>query len=308
MKFTYPVYVPSVDRHINFRELLNKHYIAILKFLANEDDINLEQYFNKLINNLNDEIDSSNLSKIDKFCIILSLRITCIGPELSLELTCSKTDQKYSGVIDLYNVLAMISKLGLAKSKVVNMTKDVKVHMNMPSSLYYDDTNTQFDAITDVIQCIEINNTKHPVTDLSLTEKNQILDNLPGKNFDKLLKYAASTQKNFSDLVVFKDKSPHDEEAEFTDYKLGLYDNSMFEMLKLCYRSHIASYYGSMFTLCDTMRFTAEYIENITPAESNIYISQKKQEIEQRKQAQNQKQNNPTVGSPLDHGNLPGSL
>lgn len=308
MKFTYPVYVPSIDRHINFRELLNKHYLAILKFLANEDDINLEQYFNKLINHLNDDVSADDLNKIDKFCIMLSLRITCIAPDLSLELTCSKTEQKYSGVIDLYNVLSMVSKLHMTKQRVVSMGKGVKVHLGMPISLYYGGLKTAIDTITDVIQYIEIDNVKHSTGNMSLVEKNQIIDRLPGKNFDKLLEYASSTQKNFSDLVIFKDKSPHDDEAEFTDYKLGLYDNSMLEMLKLCYKSHISNYYNSMYTLCETMKFTADYIENITPTESNIYINQKKLEVEQQKQAQSQNQTGPTIGSPQDYGNFQGSM
>lgn len=308
MKFTYPVYVPSVDKHINFRELLNKHYIAVLKFIANEDDINLEQYFNKLIDHLNDDVHASNLNKIDKFCVLLSLRITCIGPELSLELTCSKTEQKYSGTIDLYAVLSMVSQLAVTKSKVVDMGNGIKMHLTMPVSLYYGGIKSSIDAITDVIQCVQVRDIKHDMSGLSLVEKNSIIDHLPGKNFDRLLKFVSTTQKKFSDLVVFKDKSPHDDEAEFRDYKLGLYDNSMYEMLKLCYNSHIAGYYNNMYTLCDTMGFTADYVQNITPAESNIFINQKKQEVEKQKQQQQQKQNGPTVGSPQSHGNLPGSM
>lgn len=304
MKFTYPVYVPSIDKHINFREFLNKHYITLVKFLSNEDDENTQNYFHRLIDHLNDDITWKTLNKIDKFCIILSLRITSIGPELVLDLTCSKTDQKYTGKIDLYAILSMVSQMHMTKNRICNMANGVKAHLGMPSSLFYGDSREILDVIADVIQCIEIKGVKHNTSALSIREKNELIDKLPGNNFSKLLNYVSSTQKKLNDMLVFKDKSPHDEDAEVTEYKLGLYDNSMFDFLKLCYRTHIANYYNNMYTLCDTMGFTADYIENITPAESSIYIAQKKQEIEQQKQ-QADRQQAPTIGSPMSYGNLP---
>jgi hypothetical protein len=275
-----------------------------VKFLSNEDDINIQNYFHMLIDNLNDDISWKDLNKIDKFCILLSQRITCIGPELVLDLTCSKTDQKYTGKIDLYTILNMVSQMHMTKNRVCNMTNGVKAHLGMPTSLFYGESRDILDVIADIIQCIEIKGVIHNTSALSIHEKNELIDKLPGNNFNKLLSYVASTQKKLNEMIVFKDKSPHDDQAEVTEYKLGLYDNSMFDFLKLCYRTHISNHYNNMYILCDTMGFTADYIESITPAESNIYISQKKQELEQQKQ-QADRQQTPTIGSPMSHGNLP---
>ena len=303
MKFTYPVYVPSIDRHINFRELPNKFYIVILKFLANEDNTNLEKYLNKIIDNLNDDIKSCDLNKIDKFCILISLRITCIGPDVTLEMTCAETDQKYKGSIDLYNILKMVSQLHTTKERVCNVCKGIKAYLSTPTSLHYGKISSPISTIVDVIHRLEIGDKTYNLSTLTIDEKNKILGTLPGKNFKTILKYADNTQKNFKDLVVFKDKSPHIENSNVTEYKIGLYDNSMYEMIKLCYNSHIANYYTTIFTLCDTMNFTADYVENITPAESSLFIQQKRVEIENKKQQQ-QQQTGPTVGTSPSHGNF----
>lgn len=174
----------------------------------------------------------------------------------------------------------------------------------MPSTLYYGDIETTTDTITDVINHMIINDQDYDMSQLTLKEKNAVIDQLPGGNINRLIKHATSLQKKFSNVVVFKDKSPHDPESSMTEYKLGLYDNSMFEMIKLIYNTHISNYYTNMYTLCDTMGFTAEYIENITPTESHIYIQQKRQELERQKQQNQQDKQGPTIGAVPSRGNI----
>lgn len=303
MKFTYPVYVPSLDEHVDSKELLNKHYIVILKYIANEDNTGLERYMTQLIAELCG-LDTAKLNKIDKFCILLSLRITSIGPDVKLQLTCSKTGQEYGGTIDLYSVLQIVSDLQSCKTKTFRMCENTLAEIGMPSTLYYGGIETTTDTVTDVINSLIINDEKYDMSQLTLKEKNAVIDLLPGGNINKLIKHATNLQKKFDNVVIFKDKSPHDPESSMTEYKLGLYDNSMFEMIKLIYNTHINNYYTNMYTLCDTMGFTAEYIENITPTESHIYIQQKRQEIDRQKQQNQQDNQGPTIGAVPSRGNI----
>lgn len=297
MSFTYPVYIPSVGDFVNFRELLNKQYVVILKYLANNDNTNIDTYINRLIDELNDDTTHDQLNKIDKLCVMITIRIMCIGPDVDLTMTCDKTQQQYNGKIELTNVLQMLADLNTVENKTFQLKNNITVHAGVPTNLWYDDDNTTLDVIMDTITGITVNNTHHNMNDLTIKQKNDVLDRLPDFNLSHAINLANESQQSFNDLIIFQDRNPHDEQASVQEYKLGLYDNSMFDMIKMCYSSNIQNYYMSMYTLCDTMGFTADYIQNITPVESNIYINQKRQEIERQKQSQSKP--DPTIGGGL---------
>lgn len=300
MSFTYPVYIPSIEKFIHFRELLNKHYVVVLKFLANADNNSSEKYLNQLIDELNDEITHDQLNKVDKLCVLLTIRIMSISPDLELTMTCDKTQQRYTGKIELINIIQMISDLQLVKTHVFDMKNGIKIHAGIPSNLCYNKTIDLLDLLTDVICGITVKDNYFPMSDMSVTQKSDIIDHVHGLNFNSILKIARESQQSFSDLIIFEDKNPHDEQAQVNEYKLGLYDNTMFDLIKLCYSSNLNNYYMSMYTLCNTMGFTADYIQNITPIESNIYIGQQQQEI--KRQSDEQKKSNPTLGGGLPSG------
>tara|TARA_B100001094_G_C18131899_1_gene772756 strand:+ start:683 stop:1597 length:915 start_codon:yes stop_codon:yes gene_type:complete len=285
MDFKFPIYIPSLDRFVNFREILNKYYKAILKYLENKDNINLEIYFNGLIDTLNDDgIVHTDLNKIDRFCILLMLRAVSIGPELKLTLTCQKTQEQYKGAIDLNHILNLTSNLNQLKQKRIKINKNVSVKINTPQVLHCDSDNI-LEMVTDTVSEVTINKKKYTLGGMSLHEKNIIVNNLPGFTFNKIFEFANRYHENFNDLIIFTDKSPHDQDAEVNEYKLNLYDNSMFDFLKICYSASLDQYYRLMYTLCDTMKFSAEYIDNITPIESNIYVAYKVAEVDKQKKA-----------------------
>lgn len=288
-------------------ELTNQHYINIIKFIANDDNEGLEQYFNWLFGDLCPELPVDLLNKIDKFCILLALRITCVDPELELEFTCKKTSQKYNGAIDLYKILERATELHNARPRKYKITNKITVFLDMPQKLYYGDVKTPIDVVSDVIRSIEISGKMCNLYDINMSDKIELLESLPASVFSKIIKYAEKIQQNYDDIVVIKDQSPHDESAEVTEHKLGLYDNSMLELIKLCYNTNIGNYYMTMYTLCETMGFTADYVERITPGEANVFINQKRIEIEKQNQQQKQQQQanqGPTIGGPQTNGNF----
>lgn len=256
----------------------------------------MTQYMNQLIDQLNDDISHDQMSKIDKFCALLTIRIMCVGPEIELDMTCEKTQQKYKGSIVLTDILQMVSDLSVDHHDDIVVNDDITIHTGMPSSLYYPESSNIFDILSDSINGVTVKDKHFNTCDLTVQEKNNVINSIPGVNFSHIINIADQATRSFSDLIVFKDKSPHDEHAQIKEYKLGLYDNSMHDMIKMCYTSNLHNYYMSMYMLCSNINFTAEYIQSITPIESNIYIQQKQQEVERQKQAQQKQSNQPTVG------------
>ena len=295
MDFKFPVYVPSLDKFINFREITNRYYKAILKYIENTDYVNLEVYFNTLIDHLNDDISHDILNKIDKFCILLMLRAVSISPELKLTLTCKKTEKEYDGSVDLNEILQKTSNLTQLKQKRIKINSNISVKIDTPQVLYCDLTSV-LELVSDTVIEVSINKETYNLAGMTLAEKNNIVNALPGFTFNKILEYANRYQENFTDMILFKEQSPHDDDAVINEYKLNLYDNSMFDFIKICYTSSLSQYYSLMYTLCESMNFSAEYIDSVTPIESNIFLAHKSAEVEKQKQA-NASNEAPMVGS-----------
>ena len=296
MRFKYPVYIPTTRGYINITELTNNHYGTLVKYIANNDAPGLESAFNELISELTG-VSHGKFNKIDKFCILLTARIMCVGPELPLEFKCSKTEQKYKGAVDLNHVLQLISDLSIHKPKNIHIKKNIQIKIGTPVSFYIPNDDI-LDAFTDAIYEITISNQQFDLTSTTIEEKNKVFDRLAGVDFSTILKSTTVFQRSFKDIVVFSDKNPHDEDAEIVDYKLGLYDNTMFDFIRLTFTSNLQSYYNTIYALCDSMGFTADYANSITPVEASIYIQNKAQEIEKQNQAQKQKQPQSVGGLP----------
>ena len=296
MTFHFPVLIPSLNRYVNFREVTNRQYKNIIKFSQNADDKNLEIYFNSLIDELNDDITHTDINKIDKFCILLMVRSVSIGPEMKLTLTCEETGELYTGTIDLNKILEYICNFNVIKGRKVKINSDVSVHVDTPSQLY-SDAGDLIGLISDSISEVIVNQKKWTLSSLPADERVNIVNKLPGITFMKVLEYADKYITRFDDVVIFTDKSPHVDNADPTEYKLGLYDNSMYDFIKMCYSIDLQEYYTLIYTLCETMKFSAEYIESITPIEANLFVSYKQAEVA-RQNEDNKRQSNssPTVG------------
>ena len=302
MNFHVPILVPSINKYINFRELLNKQYKVILKYSQNNDDINLERYFNYIIDELNDDIKHVDINKIDKLCILLMIRAISIGSEIKLQLKCETTEKPYVGSIDLNNILEHICNFNILKSREVKVMDNITITLGTPNRIY-NPIDDILEMVSDTITDIYISGKRWELSSMNILEKREVINSLPGFAFNEVIQYAERYQKKLADLVIFTDKSPHDPDSTEHEYRLRLHDNSMFEFLKTCYADNLRSYYDTIYTLCDSMNFSAEYIENITPIESSIFIKYKQAELARKEEAKKSSNSGPSIGSmasPMD--------
>ena len=59
-------------------------------------------------------------------------------------------------------------------------------------------------------------------------------------------------EAKFDDFIILTDKSPHDDSSGEKIHRLGLYDNSMFDFIKLTYSGHLSTHYQLIYTLTAT--------------------------------------------------------
>lgn len=294
--FTYPVYIPSLGEWIRVREIKNQHLGIISKYITNNDSIGLDMYLNKLIVDITQD-KHTIFNKIDKFCILLTARILCIGSEIQLTFKCKKTEQQYNGTIDLNNVLQLVSDVSAKHTRTVKLNEKISAVVGIPLNLYFDDTISILDSLTDIIHELIIDDEVYNMKNLSVLEKNKVINSISGLDYFAIMKKTGIFQRGFKNLVYFKDQSPHDDEAELKEYKLGLYDRTMFDLIKLSYTYNLNDFYNMLYTLCSTLGFTYDHALSITPIESSVYIQRKAREIEEQ-QKKSQQQQPTSVGMP----------
>ena len=76
------------------------------------------------------------LNKIDKFCILLTLRIVCIAPTLDLRMKCETTEKEYSNSIDLNNILQLATDLTYKSNQYIEIDDDISIKLTIPYRNY----------------------------------------------------------------------------------------------------------------------------------------------------------------------------
>lgn len=280
--FQTKAYLPSLKRFIYLKELTNSHYVNILKYIQNNDIVKLNEYFDFIINDLTDgSISLEKMNRIDRFCLLLHIRIVNISSELTLNLKCSETKNDYTGKIDLNEILQELVDLNVRITKKMQISDKVQLKLSIPRQLH----NENSDMLEMISQCIEYINVNGTVLNRNETTTHyrlKVLENLPGSCMSKIFDFINTAQQPFDNFVVLEDNNPHIQKIP-QKHKISLFDNSMFEFIQLCYTESLSNFYQLIYNLC-SLNFSPEYIMKISPVEAMIYIQLRREEIEIEKE------------------------
>ena len=290
--FQINIYVPSHRKHRKFGQLTNKSYKNILKYIETQNEQLLSEYLECLIEHLGG-IKVEDLNKIDIFCILLTIRIVCIGPTIELQLTCPKTKKKYKTTLDLNNILQRFTDIGEATEQEFKINDDISLKIGIPKTLLTDETQL-IDTMTYCINSICVKNKKYSLEKMSYKKKRNIINSLPGEVFNYIVRYANNIQSKFNDSVILTEKSPHYEDSTAHEHKLGLYNNSMFSFLKLIFGDSLIGYYEMLYSLASNVKIQPQYIESLTPAEASIFLTTRRKELAEQERLQKEQENKNT--------------
>ena len=218
------------------------------------------------------------------------MRIVCIGPAIDLQFKCKKTKKPFNTSVDLNDILQKFTDIGEVTQTTVHLDDDIAVKLGIPSRLYTDD-NDMLDTMTYCVTDIDIKGNKYNLSTLAPREKKNKKNKLPGKVFNYIVRYANNIQSEFNKLVVLSEKSPHDKDSHVEEHRLGLYNNSMFNFIRLIYADNLIGYYEMLYTLSSNINMSATYVESITPAEAGIFLATRRKEVARQEQAQRSHEN-----------------
>jgi hypothetical protein len=95
--FSYSVYIPSLKKEVNFKQLTTEQLKTLYKTTINRAILNLEfnTNFNNIIkeNCLDVEVDINKLTIYDKIFIFVKTRIECLSPDIKFYLNEDEKDE-----------------------------------------------------------------------------------------------------------------------------------------------------------------------------------------------------------------------
>jgi len=232
--FTYGVWVPSLDKEVQFKELKTEHQKMIVKTIIDSPVYNTQfiVIMQEVINQIcADKIDTDKLNILDKFFILLKVRSVCIGNKVELEA---------GKVVDLEEVIENAKKgLTILKPKSIKDKNGIyKIKIDVPSikeeafleqALRKDvESITEIDAEINMENLREIlNNTftgelvkyireieisdkdkEEKITinlsDLGLADRIKLIDSLPTTISEKVVSYIEKVRNEINKIVTVK--------------------------------------------------------------------------------------------------------
>jgi len=269
MSFFINFPIPSPGKSVKLKEISFLSFKTVNKFLINQNNLHIEEYFNEILKECLVEKDIfSELTNFDKFCALFLLRCTSISPDIEFN------EKSLSIKKPLIPFLSKCLDLKTNFSQVIHI-ENYEITVRLPDKLYFTDI---FEAMYSSIYSIYYKGSKLSFTE---HEKTSIIDNLPAEITVKVKEFIEKTKNNFSSLVF--DLLSTNSENILT---LSPYDLSFFEILKALYTSNLKNILELQYILVSKLHYAADYIDSNTLTENLILCNIYEQELQKAKEEQ----------------------
>lgn len=301
-KFSYKVYLPTLKKYGVFYEFNGDQYLTIAKYIQNDDNPHVVQFFNKLVTELcvNNQV-LNGITRIDLFCILLNMRILCVSDKMEMMLRPNDENEHPQKIVfDLYDILDRVTNYEMDYTQIIKIDKGVKVKLKSPSELYMD---TSDQVISSIIDTLYILDKKYDFTKLNKTQQKTVLNSLPSSVLTGITDRVNEIDKNYSINVLDGEQFKLVAERDAVDFNLRMYDNSFYEFLKLLYGCNLEEQYYIRYLMVKQMGFNLSDVSINPPHITNTYINLFRKELDEQKK-QSEKNNNPTGGMSLPQQNF----
>ena len=273
--FKFKTYLPTQKRYAYSRQMTSKEYMSIVKTIQNNDVTQIKREFYNLIYNCYDiTTNPKKLNQIDIFCMLLNLRIMSVSDNLVL-VYAGNGDVNKNIKLDLYDILDKATNCEITYNNEYE-TELITILTTTPRGLVSDSVAM---SILTHVDYIKNNKTgeKYKFKRMSTEQIDRFLDSIPVGSVKRMMKEIQDNDNKFDLEIVGKLGD------EMADIRLNLYDNSMYNTLKLCYNSNLPDLYNLRYIMFKRCNMDVNYIETIAPIELETYFSLFKQELAEEK-------------------------
>jgi uncharacterized protein YkvS len=250
-EFKIKTYIPSLSSFEHLREVNNKDLLLVSKFFSSNDDEGACEYLDSLL-------PIKDISSLDKFFILLCLRSTCIGDQISLKI--NTTGQPPATLkVSIKEVIKKLINVQL--QKIPDFIKDdLCVKFKIPTKLYY--KNLLF-LLFDIIEDITVKEKLRSIRLMSEKEKISIIKKL-NKDILKDIKQHIANNTQIIDITKIEN---------FNNLKICFTNNLAFKIIKIFFSQNISNLYYKLYHSTQKINLSYESFLSITPAEADLLLT-----------------------------------
>lgn len=282
--FTTPFKLPVSQKTVRYNDFTNAMLFDVARCVAANDHQQIEQCMNQIIESMTGE-QVHDMCGVDKFCLLLDMRSMFLGDQLELQNTNSaKIKIKISTMLD--NLIKCLSNM--PPPAIINVG-DVMIEIGLPDSMCVEDYDK---LVEQSIINIHTDGQTHAFHQFTPVDRETFVDSLPAETLMLITNHIKHVQTSMDGLHLI----PHNSAMGIDGVKIGVYDNSMIEIIKSLFAEDLMNFYEMQFSLITKMRVTYDHFMKMTPNESKIYVNLYNKDIKKQEEAMN-KQNQPHAHS-----------
>lgn len=228
--FDFPLILPSGNK-VRIPEITNQDVYALMKFCVFNDIEGFERYVNIIIFN-----HLPSLTIIDKFYILLFLRVIYLGEEVTFNLKESFTDKLN---VSLSVILEKFEQLVPPTNEII-VVDNFKVELGVPTQLYF---NTIDELYFSLVRSVTYDGSKIDFDIITEDEKQKIYELLPPKFINELQRFYTTLINALGNLVVFEENKTFNVE----EISVNFLSNQPCYFIKQLYSQDINSFLEFMY-------------------------------------------------------------
>jgi hypothetical protein len=268
--FKVKVQLPS-GKHIRLEELKNKDYLTILKYCENTDTEGLNDLFNNLIF----KGDLKSLDIIDKFYVLLIVRMIFIDPDLIF------ADENNNNIkFSISNILEKIDHFQNDYNKTINV-QDFTIELGLPNLIYFNDVN---DIYISTIKSIKLKDKLINFVELDNAEKELILSYLPNTLFTHINNYITQVSKQLQDFVIVE----QNQQFNIAEINTNIISNGFMSFILNIFSTGLKSFLEMLYIFANKINIEGVTYYELSPLDSRVLINIYNKDIsDQNKTLQN---------------------
>lgn len=266
MEFTSKLELPVYRGDVRFTSFNIGNYFDVLKYIINNDDIGLSVYFEELLKySISDLTLYKKLTNVDKFLILLDMRIYALGDFIQLKGNTKESVVKISLTNIKNNIIKKLKNYDLFQFNKFEYN-GIVVTLNLPKKLYITDSDELW---LDVLDTLEVGGEFMDFNQLSDADKTVIEQNLPANFGSDIVSFVNISQYKTHSIDLIKEMTG----AGVKGIPLNLYDNTIFSFLKSIFSDSLAGLYELEYAM--TTKLNVEYgrFIKMTPLEARMFIN-----------------------------------
>lgn len=278
--FTTSYTLPVSQRVVSYSDFTNAILFDVIRCLTNNNIEQIEKCFDDVVTLMTTE-DVNNMCSVDKFCLLIDIRSMYLGDQLEL-LTSDEKKVKIKLSTMMENLTKQMTQC--VTSSIIEVG-DISIDVGIPRSMIVDDYDKLIEQSIIKVHHDDIITAFNQFTP---SERASFVDSLPAETLHSIVQHIKHVQQVTGEMYLI----PHNKTIGLEGVKLGLYDNSMIEILRSLFAEDLMNFYEMQFSLITKMRVTYEHFMKMTPSESKIFVNLYNKDIKKQEEAMNKQQNN----------------